>query len=160
MAAKNLPSTSSAGAIVEGDNSARAWIMVAAHALARGSMIAAGGRLAGLSPRSAILAGAAGALAIEAAIFGRMYAAKASGREPPRNLPTQDAVTEILERPSVGAAGKVIGTTAGRAVMLGAAALLVGLRGDDVMRAAIGGSLAVEAFVVGWTIATDDRGAP
>lgn len=148
----NLPSADSAAAVVAGDHSVKSWALLAAHAAARGTMIGAGAWAAGVEPRTAAVAGAAGALTIELAIIGRMYAAQSRGEQIPKDLPTQNAVIETLDRPTASSVAKVIGTTAGRAALLAAGFALVGLRGETLARAAVGGSLAVEAFVVGWTI--------
>jgi hypothetical protein len=65
-------------------------------------------------------------------------------------LPSSSAVQDLLEGDGA-AIVPVIGSMVGRAALVGAGAYMAGLRGEQVVRAAVGGALFIEAFVFAWT---------
>ena len=69
------------------------------------------------------------------------------------SLPSSDAAGDlVLGKP--GALATVAATTAARAVLIGLGLYLVGEREPHrLIRNALGGSLAIEAFVLGWVYA-------
>lgn len=67
----------------------------------------------------------------------------------PTILPSQQAVTDLLAG-KPGALFQVVGTTLGRACLIGAGLYVAGER-RNLERNALAGALAIEAFVVAFT---------
>jgi hypothetical protein len=67
-------------------------------------------------------------------------------------LPSSDAACELVRAPSLSAVGKVIGSTAFRAILIAAGMVVLGeRRRKHLVRGAIGGALMIELFVLAWT---------
>ena len=63
------------------------------------------------------------------------------------DLPSADAANALLAG-KPGALGEVIGTTLGRALLIGAGLYLVGGREKPLVKNALAGALAIEVFVL------------
>lgn len=68
-------------------------------------------------------------------------------------LPSGTHATEAIERPSPRSIAKVAGDVLFRSTLIGAGMAAAGVR-KHVVAGALGGSLAVEAFVLAWVGAT------
>lgn len=67
-----------------------------------------------------------------------------------RPLPSASSARDlVLGRP--GALGRAAAHTALRALLVGAGAAALGLRGPSLIRASIGGAIGIEVFVLSWT---------
>lgn len=64
-------------------------------------------------------------------------------------LPSSTAAYRLLAGEE-SALGEVIVSTAGRMALVGLGAWLAGVRGEQLTRAAIGGGLGIEVFVIGY----------
>lgn len=65
-------------------------------------------------------------------------------------LPSQDSA-EAFIRGDPGSTATVVMHTLGRACILGVGLYVAGLRGPQLTRAALFGSVAIETFALGWT---------
>lgn len=62
---------------------------------------------------------------------------------------------EALVRGEPGALPRVLVHSAGRALLVGLGLALVGFRGKDLVKGAVGGSLAIEGFVLAYALAKE-----
>jgi hypothetical protein len=77
--------------------------------------------------------------------------------QPCASLPSSEAADDLL-RGKPGALFDVIGSTLGRAALVGVGAFVFGLRGKDLLRAGIGGAVGIEVFVLGYTAWKQQQG--